>query len=213
MIVGSNNSTRYMPSTMPVQYVNVFGVATYDKATGKYLGMPQKSDEQNMPPEKSDQQLLAELYDRTAQQALDDADIDGDGLMSKDEYMAAQKRLADADNRIFDIDAAEDRWSTFDPTGKGAIDKNEIIEGLKTLLPFKVGHLDAGMAERIRERAMEASKEALQNFQDAFDEETDKPAMAETIKRTIAEQASMLSLYDEAKEPGTAQAVRPADLG
>jgi hypothetical protein len=119
--------------------------------------------------------------------------------MSKDEYMAAQKRLANADNRIFDIDAAEDRWSTFDPTGKGAIDKDEIIEGLKILLPLKVGHLDADMVERIRAQALEASKEALQNFQDAIDVESKKPAMAETIKTTIAAQASLLSLYDEFK--------------
>src|ERR1044072_3314459 len=111
---------------MPRVAVSVFGEEKYEKTSGEAA---------NALPAKSDDQLLADLYDRTAQQTLDDADIDGDGMMSKDEYMAAQKRLANADNRIFDIDAAEDRWSTFDPTGKGAIDKDEIIEGLKILLP------------------------------------------------------------------------------
>jgi hypothetical protein len=190
VIVGSDNSTRNLFSYMPRVSVSVFGEGKYEKTTGELV---------NTVPAKTDDQLLAELYDRTAQQTLDDADIDGDGLMSKDEYMAAQKRLADADNRIFDIDAAEERWSTFDPTGKGAIDKDEIIEGLKILLPLKVGHLDADMAERIRAQALEASKEALQNFQDAIDAESKKPAMAETIKTTIAGQASLLSLYDEYK--------------
>ena len=190
MIVGSDNSVRSVFNAMPRVAVSVFGEEKYEKTSGEAA---------NALPAKSDDQLLADLYDRTAQQTLDDADIDGDGMMSKDEYMAAQKRLANADNRIFDIDAAEDRWSTFDPTGKGAIDKDEIIEGLKILLPLKVGHLDADMVERIRAQALEASKEALQNFQDAIDVESKKPAMAETIKTTIAAQASLLSLYDEFK--------------
>lgn len=188
MIVGSDNSVRSVFNTMPRVPVSVFDESRIDA----------KTEAPKAPPAKTDDQLLADLYDRTAQHTLDDADIDGDGLMSKDEYMAAQKRLADADDRIFDVDAAEERWSTFDPNGKGAIDKDEIIEGLKILLPLKVGHFDADMAERIRARAMETSKETLQNFQDVVAEDR-KPAMAETIKRTIAEQASLLSLYDEFK--------------
>ncbi len=104
------------------------------------------------PPIKSDDQLLADLYDNTAQQLIDDADIDGDGMLSRDEYLGAQKRLANANDRIFDQQAAEERWAKFDPNGKGTIDKSEVIEGLKTILPLKVGHLDAATVNAIQNR-------------------------------------------------------------
>lgn len=190
MIVGSDNSTRSIFSAMPRVSVSVFGEGKYEKSAG---------DSVNAAPTKTDDQLLAELYDRTAQQMLDHADINGDGRVSKDEYMASQKRLADADNRVFDPDETEERWAKFDPDGKGAVGKDEIIEGLKVVLPLNVGHFGADVADRIRGQALEASKEALQNFQDAIEAEKRKPAMAETIKTTIAEQASLLSLYDEFK--------------
>ena len=148
---------------------------------------------------KSDGELLADLYDRTAQQMLDFSDIDGDGQMSKDEYFAAQKRLADADKRMFDPDAAEQRWSTLDPEGKGAIGKDEIIEGLKILLPLKVGHLDADAVKRITAQAQEAAKQTMQHFQDAVEDAGRNSSAIQTFARTFTPQASLLALYDEAE--------------
>jgi len=104
------------------------------------------------PAVKSDEELLADLYDRTAQQLIDDADVNDDGMVSKDEYMAAQKRLADMDKRIFDPVSTEERWEKFDPTGKGTLDKSEVIEGLKKVLPLGIGHLDQAQADAIRFR-------------------------------------------------------------
>jgi hypothetical protein len=101
---------------------------------------------------KSDEQILADHYDRAAQQLLDYADADNDGFLSKDEYMGAQKRMADTDKRPFDLHTIEGFWTKLDPNGKGAIDKAEVVEGLRASLPLNIGHLDPSTADAIRNR-------------------------------------------------------------
>ena len=60
--------------------------------------------------------------------------------------------LAEANDRTFDSEASSERWAKLDPAGKGALDANALQEGLETLLPVKVGHLDGNVADRLRSR-------------------------------------------------------------
>lgn len=101
---------------------------------------------------RSDGELVADFYARMARQQVEGSDADHDGQVTKDEYMVAQQRLAEANDKQFDKDAAEARWSKLDATGKGWANEDDILQGLKTMLTVKVGHLDAGYAAALRNR-------------------------------------------------------------
>lgn len=149
------------------------------------------------PPRKSEEQMLAEHYDRAAQGWLDRDDINKDGLLSKDEFLAGKKIQAEADKTFFDLDAEEQRWAELDPEGKGAIGKDEIIAGLKAFMPLAVHHLDPDVAKRMIAMAEEAAEQSKQDLQAGLKAESGKPSIARNIESMIAEQASGLSLFGE----------------
>ncbi|CAH0340877.1 hypothetical protein RHI9324_02559 [Rhizobium sp. CECT 9324] len=105
---------------------------------------------QNTPEMKSPGQLISDFHDRLTKQQLDWADANKDGSVTKDEYLDGQARLAQANGRPYDPAQAEKHWATLDPTGKGSLDKDELDEGLRQLLPVSAGHLSADYAERLR---------------------------------------------------------------
>lgn len=107
------------------------------------------------PQVKSDEELVGDFYSRMADQLVDAADVNGDGKVTKDEYMAAEKRLAEANHKPFDQKSAENYWSKLDTTGKGSASEDDILGGLKNILNVNVGHLDPGYAEAFRTRALE----------------------------------------------------------
>lgn len=154
-----------------------------------------RADEQ---PRKSEAQLLAEHYERAVQQILDSDDTDEDGLLSKDEWMAGQIELANADHRFFDRAAEEERWAKFDPEGKGAIGRDEIIAGLKAVLPMTAHYITPEMIDRMKQ-AEEADRLSKPDFEAALKEECENPSIARNIRSMIAEQASGLSLFGEGK--------------
>ncbi|MFC5757940.1 EF-hand domain-containing protein [Rhizobium sp. GCM10022189] len=102
------------------------------------------------PPSERDSQLVADFHARMARQALDWADSDHDGKVTKDEYMRGQARLAELNNRPDDQAANEARWSAIDTSGKGWVDEAGFGDGLAKIFPVSVGHFDQGFAERLR---------------------------------------------------------------
>jgi len=102
---------------------------------------------------RSDQELVAQFHERMAKQALDWADTDNDGRVSRPEYFHGQERLAELNNAQPDVATSERLWSALDPSGEGSLDAEEYREGLERLFPVKVGHFDQDYVERLRSRA------------------------------------------------------------
>ncbi|MCD2183703.1 EF-hand domain-containing protein [Rhizobium sp. GN54] len=104
------------------------------------------------PSVRSDAQRIDDFYARMSKQQLDWSDANKDGKVTKDEYMDGQKRLAEMNDQEFDSARSNAHWAKLDPDGKGALDANELQDGLEKLLPVGVGRLDANFAERLRRR-------------------------------------------------------------
>ncbi|WP_438754896.1 EF-hand domain-containing protein [Pararhizobium sp. O133] len=104
------------------------------------------------PTVRSDQELIAEFHARMSKQALDWADTDQDGKVTKAEFMDGQARLAELNGQPHDTAYSESKWAKLDVGGKGWVSGDELDEGLGKIFPVKVGHLDSGYAERLRTR-------------------------------------------------------------
>ncbi len=102
------------------------------------------------PAVRTDQELVADFHSRMAKQALDWADTNKDGAVTKAEYMAGQARLSALNGKPNDQAANERRWTMLDPTGKGSLSETEIRGSLEKIFPVTVGHLTADYAERLR---------------------------------------------------------------
>lgn len=85
-----------------------------------------------------------------AKQSLEWADTNKDGRVTKEEYMSGQARLAELDNRQNNVARNEERWATIDAADKGWVNETELKDGLSKIAPVRVGHLEPGFAERLR---------------------------------------------------------------
>lgn len=94
------------------------------------------------PPLRTDDELVAEFHSRMARQAMEWADTNKDGTVTKSEYLDGQTRLAALNDRPYDASYNEDRWAKLDTTGKGYVNEDELREGLTKIFPVSVGHLD-----------------------------------------------------------------------
>ncbi|WP_105423556.1 EF-hand domain-containing protein [Neorhizobium sp. T25_27] len=115
------------------------------------VGVRQPSASQ-APAVRSDQDLISEFHTRMSKQALDWADTDKDGKVTKAEFMDGQARLAELNGEPHDTAYSESKWAKLDARGKGWISEEELHNGLEKIFPVQVGHLDSGYAERLRTR-------------------------------------------------------------
>lgn len=100
-----------------------------------------KVDEASLP---TNEERIAQFYDGLASSQMQWADIDKDGSVTRDEYLAGQARLADQNGHAYDPIGSEDRWSIIDPTNKGYVDQAEMREGMTKIFKVKIGQLPAG---------------------------------------------------------------------
>ncbi len=134
MRVGSDNSvySLFVPKPRKAPSVNDENIEVAPKRT---------VDESSLP---SEEERIAQFYDGLASSQMQWADIDKDGKVTKDEYLAGQARFADQNGHAFDAIGAENRWSVIDPNNKGYVDQAEMREGMTKLFHVKIGHLPPG---------------------------------------------------------------------
>lgn len=134
MRVGSDNSvySLFMPMARKAPSVNDENIDVAPK---------RKVDEASLP---SNEERIAQFYDGLASSQMQWADIDKDGKVTRDEYLAGQARLADRNGHAYDAIGAEDRWSIIDPNNKGYVDEAEMREGMTKMFHVKIGQLPAG---------------------------------------------------------------------
>ncbi|WP_428414813.1 EF-hand domain-containing protein [Pararhizobium sp.] len=104
------------------------------------------------PAVRSNDDLVADFHARMAQQALDWADTDKNGKVTKSEFMDGQARLAELNGKPHDTAYSEAKWAKLDKSSNGWVSAKELDDGLKKLFPVQVGRLDSGYAERLRNR-------------------------------------------------------------
>lgn len=143
MRVGSDNSIYSLLASSPRKGPSI--------ADAKMGGAVQVNAPK-IPAVRSDQELIADFHARMSKQALDWADNDKDGKVTKSEFMDGQSRLAEMNGTPHDTAYSESKWAKLDATGRGWVTAEELGDGLQKIFPVNVGHLGAGYAERLRNR-------------------------------------------------------------
>ncbi|MBB3595654.1 hypothetical protein FHX08_006071 [Rhizobium sp. BK529] len=134
MRIGSDNSVYdlFVPKARKAPSVNDENIDFSPRKTTEEASLP------------SEEERIAQFYDGLASSQMRWADINKDGKVTRDEYLAGQARLADQKGYAYDAIGSEDRWSIIDPSNKGYVDEAEMREGMTKLFKVKIGHLPPG---------------------------------------------------------------------